>query len=277
MSTVPTRRTSEMTLDQWNQAFRASAPYQAWMASHGKVDTGRGVQLSDRERDQFERDMAAIGIVPPSGMKFDNAGNLNQRNTLGRNLAIGAAVGAGALTGFGLAGMGPLSGLGGGAAAAGAGGATAAGSGMGAIPLGYGLTPALLAENAALGGGTMAGMAGAGGALGGGRQLSSLLTGRSGGMSDSLLSLIGGLTSGGLGLAGAKMQTNANDRAAELQAKSAADALAYAKEVEARDRAQYLEERGRQWGLEDARRGRLAPFQANGAKAYQTLSNLLLG
>jgi hypothetical protein len=58
----------------------------------------------------------------PSGMHIDQGGNLNQKNRLVRNTAIGAAATGAALTGLGMAGYGPMSGL------FGAGAASAAGS-----------------------------------------------------------------------------------------------------------------------------------------------------
>lgn len=133
-SNVPTRKTSEHQLNQWNQALRASPIWQQWMRQNVGLDpdgaTRRNIKLSDQQQEALERHLAANGIRIPDGMHIDPAGNLNQKNRLVRNLAIGAAIGGGALTGLGLAGIGPLSGLGGaasGAGAAGAGGAAAGG------------------------------------------------------------------------------------------------------------------------------------------------------
>ena len=113
---TPNRGTSELSLDQWNQAFRASPVYQQFMASRGLPTDGR-VTLSPRQQSELEAALRAQGFTIPSGMHIDQGGNLNQKNRLGRNVAIGAGLAGAALTGFGLAGMGPLSGLGAGAGA----------------------------------------------------------------------------------------------------------------------------------------------------------------
>ena len=75
----------------------------------------------------------------PGGMHIDQGGNLNQKNRLARNLAIGAAAGAGALfaapaiggllSGAGGAGTAASAGTAAGTSAAGAGAAGAAGAG----------------------------------------------------------------------------------------------------------------------------------------------------
>lgn len=135
---TPTRKTSESSLNEFNAWMKDQPWYQQFMQSAGMWD--RPANLSRGQQSQLESIMARNGVTVPSGMHIDDAGNLNQKNTLGKNVAIGAGIGAGALTGFGLAGMGPLSGLGG-AGAAGAG----AGAGLGAVPeLGVGAIPGLL-------------------------------------------------------------------------------------------------------------------------------------
>lgn len=130
---TPTRQTSEADLNRWNTAMRASPPYQDYMRSIGNDGSGR-VKLSRAQQSALEEALRRAGISIPDGMHIDQGGNLNQKNHLGRNLAIGAAIGGGALTGLGLAGMGPLSGLGGGAAATGAGAMSAPELGLDAIP-----------------------------------------------------------------------------------------------------------------------------------------------
>lgn len=106
-----------------------------------------------------------------------------------------------------------------------------------------------------------------------------------------------GLLSSGIGagtnLIGAKMQTNANNRALAMQNASNADSLAFLKEQDARDHAEYLAERQRLWGNEDVdraraeegrqlllkregeREGRLTPFREGAANGYKQLSSLL--
>ena len=104
-------------------------------------------------------------------------------------------------------------------------------------------------------------------------------------MSSSILGLINALTSTGTDIWGAKMQSNASRDAAALQDKYLREALEYQKQQDALTRAQYLEERNRQWGLEDADRTRLiqrqdardtrlAPYRAYGANS---LASLLTG
>ncbi len=135
---VPTRQTSETALDQFNQQLRQSPAYQSFMVQHGLPTDGR-VTLSRDQQSGLERALAAAGIQIPGGMHIDQGGNLNQKNTLGRNIGIGAAIGGAALTGVGLAGMGPLAGLGG-AGAAGAAAPIAGGAPWAVTPLAAGAT-----------------------------------------------------------------------------------------------------------------------------------------
>src|SRR3990167_10457600 len=114
---VPTRNTSQAQVDAWNAQMRQSSAYLNYMRSQGLSTDGR-VKLSRQQQEGLERALAAGGMRIPGGMHIDQGGNLNQKNTLGRNVAIGAAATGAALTGLGLAGMGPLSGLGGGGASA---------------------------------------------------------------------------------------------------------------------------------------------------------------
>lgn len=136
MATVPTRQTTEAALDQWNRALRQSPLYQNFLKKHGLFDTGRGVTLSKSQQAALEGELAAAGTPIPPGMHIDAGGNLNQKNTLKKNIAIGAAIGGAALTGFGAAGIGPLAGLGGAGAAAGGAGAAGVGAGAGGAAAG---------------------------------------------------------------------------------------------------------------------------------------------
>lgn len=95
-------------------------------------------------------------------------------------------------------------------------------------------------------------------------------------------------------LAAGYLQNRASNRAAQLQQQANADALAYLKEQDARDFAEYQKERERGWRYEDEdrgrkeedrqllllrereREGRLAPFRDGAATGYKTLSSLLM-
>lgn len=134
-SSVPTRKTAQGTVDEWNAQMRQSPVYLNFMQRNGLSTDGR-VKLSKSQQSALERDLASAGMPVPGGMHIDQGGNLNQKNTLGRNVAIGAAATGAALTGFGMAGMGPMSGLF---------GAGTTGLGLGG-PMGYGaITPAMAA------------------------------------------------------------------------------------------------------------------------------------
>lgn len=156
---TPTRRTSEVDLDQWNQQFRASPLYQTFMRQRGLPTDGR-VQLTRGQQAELERELARHGLPVPSGMHIDQGGNLNQKNRLGK-VAIGGALAAAAT--FGIPGVFPgLTSLGGGGAAT---GAASSGAASGVLPAthlgtGYGLGVGTVAP-------TVAGLGGAAGATGG--------------------------------------------------------------------------------------------------------------
>lgn len=219
----PTRDTSERDLHQFNQQLRQQPFVQAWLRQRGKVDTGRGIQLSEQEREQFTQMLRANGVNIPNGMKVDGAGNFNQKNHLWRNVGIGAAVGGAALTGLGAAGIGPMSGLfGGGAAAAGGGagaasGGTLASSSLPAASLMGGpaaITSGAVSAGVPLGGIAAGGAAGAAGAAaaGGGARGALSQIGRTFGSVDGVASLapmIAALASGGMGGGGMSDDSNA--------------------------------------------------------------------
>ena len=153
-------------------------------------------------------------------------------------------------------------------------GAAAAPAVLGAIGGGGG--GAAAAGAAGTGGSTAASVAGAAGAAGGS------------GMEFGLSSLIGSLIQGGTSLLGGAMQSNAMGNAAEIQARANAEAQARLLAQVERENAQYLEERAREWGIddtarsrqygrEDARNTRLQPYWNNNAQGYRTLSGLLMG
>lgn len=167
---APTRDTSEMDLDQWNQHMRSSPIYAQYLASIGKSvpQPGQKIKLSRDQQAGLERTLAQNGMSIPGGMHIDQGGNLNQKNRLVRNTAITAAITGAALTGLGAAGMGPLSGMFGGTVAAG-GAAGAAGGVVGpgaAAGLASGLTPAMTAGMMPIAPAAWGGAAAAGGGLG---------------------------------------------------------------------------------------------------------------
>lgn len=110
LAATPTRKTAQAEVDRWNESLRASGAYQSFMRSIGNDGSGK-VKLSRKQQGEFEAYLKAQGVSIPDGMHIDQGGNLNQKNRLARNIAIGAAIGGAAATGFGLAGIGPLAGL----------------------------------------------------------------------------------------------------------------------------------------------------------------------
>ena len=199
---TPNRGTSEQQLDQWNRAMRASDVYLDYMRRHGLPTDGR-VKLSRQQQEGLEHSLRAAGFEIPSGMHIDQGGNLNQKNRLARNIGIGAAATGAALTGFGLAGMGPFSGM----AAGGGGAAGAAASGAGgALPPIAGGAPWAVTPFA--GSATMVptGAAAVGGSIGAGAGLTGVGAGR------GLLGNIGAREAIGAGLAGASAIGGAMNR-----------------------------------------------------------------
>jgi hypothetical protein len=187
--------------------MRNSPLWQNFMRQLG-YDTSRhaNIKLSDQQQKQLEQQLARSGMQIPGGMHIDPAGNLNQKNRLLRNIGIGAAIGGGALTGLGLAGMGPLSGLGGGAAASGGGAAASGVLPSSSLPVAslMGGAPAIASQgvSAGLGAGMGAGAAGAMGAAAGGA--GSALGGAASGGGSLLGKVLTGLKDyGPLALAGA--------------------------------------------------------------------------
>lgn len=114
-------RDNGRALDQFNDQLRASPIWQDFMRRNGQNPARP--KLSDQQRKMLQAELQRAGIQFPKGMEIDPAGNVNQNQSPGKKIAIGAAIGGAALTGLGAAGIGPMSGLfGGGGAAAGAGG-----------------------------------------------------------------------------------------------------------------------------------------------------------
>ena len=133
---------SEQDIDTANRWMRSQPWYQEFLKANGQ-DPNR-VRLSENQRRQLGALMAQNGLPVPEKDEVDPAGNINPKGHKLRNFLTAAAIGGAALTGFGLAGMGPLAGIGGGAAggAGAAGGVGAASGGAGAASL---ATPALTA------------------------------------------------------------------------------------------------------------------------------------
>lgn len=132
-SGVPNRSTAEVTLDQWNDAMRATPWYQGFLVRQGLV--GKIGGWSRAQQSALERELADRGVQIPSGMHIDQGGNLNQTNRTGKRAAI---VGAAALAAFGIPGLFPglLNGAIGGGAGTGAGVGGGAGGGGGGVGAG---------------------------------------------------------------------------------------------------------------------------------------------
>lgn len=263
---APKRSSSQGDVDAWNSSLRASPMWQDYMKSIGVnlADARPTIKLTDQQRKEFTNKLAAAGMPVPSGMHIDAAGNLNQDNHLLRNVGIGAGIAGAALTGFGLAGMGPMSGLFAGAGA-GAGGAlpsshlaaaalmggpagiTSGGASLGAVA-GLGATGAGLGLGGPAGFGALSGPMAAENTMFGAPQMASVLTpaahGIATGVSPELSSIAshGGIGStirnaltnknvmqqvfgAGMDLYGAKRASDSANKAAAIQALWAQKAL----------------------------------------------------
>lgn len=195
--------TSEVTLDQFNRQLRQSPLWATWMAQNG-IRTDRPIKLSKDQQKAFAAYLQTNGVPVPKDFHIDAAGNMNQTSRTGRNLKIAGIVGGVALGGLGLAGIGPLGGVLGGAT----GGAGAATGGAGAAT--------------GAGAGTSAGSAVASGAIAVAKK-------------PSLWSKIAGpLVEQGIpaaaGLVGTKMQVDAQKRASDIEAQAAQQALDWQKQ-----------------------------------------------
>ena len=150
---APNRGTSELSLDQFNIAMRASPLYQNFMRSRGLPTDGR-VKLSRNEQSALEQELARAGIPISGGMHIDQGGNLNQKNRLGRNIAISAAAAGAVFGGAALAGafsaptMGGVTGVVSGAPVTAASQAAAMGLGVPTVT-GGGMSMAAMAPTAA--------------------------------------------------------------------------------------------------------------------------------
>ena len=116
-----TQSTSEQQINEINAWMRGQPWYQQWFQLRG-LDPNR-VKLTEAERTELSQVAAQNGVQLGDRMKIDEAGNVNQKGGFAgmptwAKVAIGAAPVAATL-GFGAAGVGPLSGVFGGAAAPG--------------------------------------------------------------------------------------------------------------------------------------------------------------
>lgn len=131
MATVPTD--NGVTLDQFNQALRASPAWSDYLRRQGyQRPTEQAIKLNDRQRKGLQRELEATGMVFPKGMEIDPAGHINQDQGMSRLWANPvfrwSVIGGVALASLGAAGWGPLAGVMGGGGGAGA----AVGAGAGA-------------------------------------------------------------------------------------------------------------------------------------------------
>ena len=180
---------SDAEVNQANTYDREQQWYQQFLKAQGQDPNH--IQLSDKQREELMNLIRQHGVEFSSHFEIDQSGNIHPTSSLGKDILEGVAIGGAALTGLGLAGVGPMAGLfGAGSAAADAGVGTGAaeagaeaGAGAGLLPStaigseiglpagGAGLTAADVA-----GGAGAAGAAGAGGAAGGASGIAGGLT-----------------------------------------------------------------------------------------------------
>ena len=102
-----------VTLNQFNDALRASPAWQAFMQRSGQNPAS--VRLSDSQRQALQRELEGAGMVFPRGMEIDPAGNINQDQGMSRLWANPwfrwSVIGGAALATMGAAGWGPLAGV----------------------------------------------------------------------------------------------------------------------------------------------------------------------
>lgn len=181
---------SEQEVDQANRWLREQPWYQSWLTTQGQNPAR--VHLSDQQRSQLLSIARTRGVGISNDFEIDPSGNINRKGHKLRNTLIGIGAGGAALTGLGLAGLGPLSGVFGGGSAA-AGGA----AGLGGVEAGAaaGLSPYV--ASGALG----SGLAGAGVEAGAAAGLSPYVASGALG-SGSTGSMVGGAAAGGASAAG---------------------------------------------------------------------------
>jgi len=271
-------------IDQVNQWMRAQPWYASFLASIGQSPSK--VKLNDQQKAQLVKLAQANGVVVDeghNGQEIDDSGNFKPAgNSVWKDIAIGAGIGGLALTGIGLAGVGPLAGLAGAgdtalaASEAGAGASEAGGVGAGLAGAAEGATGAAGAAGAGTGaalasdafiGPTAAELGGVPG---------SVLAGTAGAVAppiaSSTPSWLGSAITGGIGAAGqligAGIQSGAITDAAKIQAQTAAEALAYEKQRDA-----YLQStEANRYGTMVTER---APYVATGNSANSAMASYL--
>lgn len=93
MATTPSRSSGPAAINDFNAWLKQQPWYQQFFQQIGQ-DMSR-VNLSRSQQSQLEQLMARNGVPLGDGVHVDNAGNLNEKNRLGRNVAIGAGIAAG--------------------------------------------------------------------------------------------------------------------------------------------------------------------------------------
>jgi hypothetical protein len=160
-SGLPTGIGTDQERTQATAWMRQQPWYQSMLAAWHIPPTQDDVKLNDEQRGALLTAMRAHGVGIPEGQSINENGQIaKDPSHLLRNIAIGAGIGALALTGLGAAGIGPLAGAFGGSTAAGEGGLLASEAIPGATEAGMG---GLIAGDAGL---DVAGMAGGMGAAG---------------------------------------------------------------------------------------------------------------
>jgi hypothetical protein len=179
MSAYPPGLGTDQQASQATAAMRQEPWYQQLLTSWGidpsRVDANGNptTKLSDDQRTELMKTALAHGIGFNNKYDgIDENGQIIEEHHKLRNGLIAAAIGGAALTGFGAAGIGPLSGAFGAGAGAGAGAGSAVGAGTGAgtlasTTIGSGFIPAITGGTGLAGtlGGTTAALAGGGSAL----------------------------------------------------------------------------------------------------------------
>lgn len=152
---------SDAEVNQANEYARSQPWYQAMLKQWGQDPSN--VKLSKDEQQTLLNQMRERGINVSDHFEVDASGNITPKSGLGKKILIGAAIGGAALTGLGLAGIGPMAGLFGGGTAAAAGGAEATAGISPELGMSAAL-PGALSTVPALGTAGAAGAAGAGAA-----------------------------------------------------------------------------------------------------------------
>lgn len=239
----------EGAINAVNQWMRAQPWYTQALHQIGATP-GQAIHLNGSQRDQLMRAAQANGMQIDMGdVEVDPGGNFNPKGHKLRNTLIVAGIAAGALTG-GAA----LAAYGGAAGAGGAGAAGLGGVGLGETAATVGL------------GGLGAGGAGAFGA----GSLGSMLATQ--GVSTGT-GMLGNYMQNRSNRSAAQLQMDAANRAAELEAKSAADILAFQKEQEATRHTEWQTAQDKNAQLEADRLARQEPFRRTGVNSLRQLLN----